>query len=518
LSASMREALNDHLISSEVLLGSAVVGAAQDVKDCPLVDGVDCSPGDAADTYEISAAGTVEDCDGDGQRRADISYAPGGMDCNDRDPAVRPGATDDCADAIDQDCNPSTCPLNDAIAPVFTAIGPASGSAVGCHSAIEVTVEDEGNVASVSLLAPDLVSGGNDTLVATQVGDTDVWRFGAFNELALSTTNGLLTGTRALTLQAFDQAGNRVRRDVQYDFRLMAPNVPSLTPATVGRQTEPFVMTVEATGAASVGVWAAARGRNSLYTVSEAILVGEASGVSGAFTVDPAQFADGQWLLFPRIEDAVGNRLTPSAQAIPVANAGDGTLEMTSDFVCVGAAPQLPVRVLSVGGGGFDRLAWGGLLATALAAAAAEDETLALVSIVGIGVDAEGRIDLSDATSFSNRWVFGFREPGTTRTFSASWLTPALNPGNNPLIDPAGSGVVADIPIADPDRLPDSTALMASYAANSRCRVLSGRASDVVVYTIVDGAPQVTVSNEDGDAWLVNIEPDGSIREVFDCP
>ncbi|MEO1338056.1 MAG: hypothetical protein AAFV29_20600, partial [Myxococcota bacterium] len=290
-------------------------------------------------------------------------------------------------------------------------------------------------------------------------------------------------------------------------------------PATVGQQSEPFTMAIEASGAASIALWAATRQRNDLFAVTEATLIGEAAGSTAAFSVDPAQFADGQWLLFPRIADAVGNRLQPAVTALPLPNPSDGTLEMASDFACVGRPPPLPVRVMTVGtGGGFEKLAWGGLLSTALAAAAAEDEALALVSIVGIGLDADGRIDLSDATSFSNRWIFGFRTPGTTRTFSATWLTPALNPGENPLIDPAGSGVVAETPLVDAAALPDSTTLMAAYAVDANCGPLSGRGSDLVVYTVVDGTPQVTVSNEEGEAWLVNIEADGSISEVFDCP
>jgi len=56
-------------------------------------------PGDY--TLSIAAAGSCWDADGDGYS----DEACGGTDCDDADPAISPGADEDCGDGIDNDCD-----------------------------------------------------------------------------------------------------------------------------------------------------------------------------------------------------------------------------------------------------------------------------------------------------------------------------------------------------------------------------------------------------------------------------
>ena len=311
-------------------------------------DGIDCSPGVVTDTFPIAAGGTIEDCDGDGVLRPDIPYAPGGRDCNDRDAAINPGATDDCADDIDQDCNPSTCPTDDVTPPTVLGVIPAAGTTLGCHAALEVDLDDDRGVTNAFLEAPDLVSGGLTMLVGEPVdGMPGRWRFPPFNTLALGTLDGLRAGSRTVTISAIDGAGNTGRREVSFEFSFARPSVTSMTPLMVGQQNTPFQVTVTATDAVYIALRAAARGNNGIFLSDErAQVLGEISGTSATFTVDPAMLGDGTWLLFPVAEDAIGNRLQPVAFAVPSPTPGVGTLQIDADYRCVTApaAVKMPAR------------------------------------------------------------------------------------------------------------------------------------------------------------------------------
>lgn len=93
--------------------------ASADCLDSPYT----CSEhvcGDAADDdndglFDCADADCQFDSDGDG-----VGGTPCGADCNDADPAIRPGAIEDCSDGVDQDCDAlidcadPDCPVVDA--------------------------------------------------------------------------------------------------------------------------------------------------------------------------------------------------------------------------------------------------------------------------------------------------------------------------------------------------------------------------------------------------------------------
>lgn len=490
--------------------------SARDADQDGLDDGMDCHPGDPNVRYAIRQGGNIEDCDGDGVRRPDLPYPGGGNDCDDRSAEISPLVMDACSDPRDLDCNPATCPVDDQTPPELMSVVPAENSVVGCHVPLEV-VFTEDDATGVELGVSALLEAGRDTYAAERVSER-TWRFPSFNTIAqASASGGLRSGPRTLELRAVDGASNRANLPLSFDFDFRSPTVTSLVPETLGQRRAPFPVVVNADGATLVRLYASPRNADSTYpTDGRATLLDEVSGSTARFMVDPSQLADGQWMLYPVLEDAVGNRLQPFPAALPMPGSPGTGLRVRADYACaMGAAdPELPVLVLTVDSTMTALSGSGALLETALNAARDEDPNLSLVSIVGFGVDANGRVDLADATSFTNAWIFGFRDGN--RSFSVAWRTPAVTT-MVPLIDPRGSGVTAEDPIPNPGQLPDSTEVLALHAREGMCRALGGRDGDAIIYSVVQGVMRVAVSNEEGDFWRALIGSDGSVVEDLDC-
>ena len=93
-----------------------------------LRDGDDCDPIDPARAYPIVSGGSIEDCDGDGALRMDLTYKPGGTDCNDRDPAKQ------------------ICPIDDREGPSIAILDPMPDETVGCHRRIRAHITDPSGV------------------------------------------------------------------------------------------------------------------------------------------------------------------------------------------------------------------------------------------------------------------------------------------------------------------------------------------------------------------------------------
>ena len=83
---------------------------------CPGQDGLDCDDLDAGvypGAEERCGDGVDQDCDGvdlpcpmgDGDRDGQVGVASGGTDCDDTNPTIFSGAPDACGDGVDQDCD-----------------------------------------------------------------------------------------------------------------------------------------------------------------------------------------------------------------------------------------------------------------------------------------------------------------------------------------------------------------------------------------------------------------------------
>ncbi|MEO1233225.1 MAG: putative metal-binding motif-containing protein, partial [Myxococcota bacterium] len=288
---------------------------ASDADEDGLRDGVDCDPGVATETFQILAGGSIEDCDADGVRRPDLPFPGSGLDCDDRAPEVRPGAVDDCSDALDQDCNPATCPSDDRDPPVLEGTLPAAGAAVGCHVELEATVADD-DAASLELVASDLVPSGPDRLAGTRLG-AGLWRFPDFNTLA-GANSGLREGRREVVLNAVDAAGNRSAFALSFSFDFSRPALRSFEPAAGGNRSAPYEVAIQAPGAARIGLFAAPRAQDGTYFADErASALGEVAAETARFTVDPADLSEAPWMLYAVVKDRASVRSMPPVASTP---------------------------------------------------------------------------------------------------------------------------------------------------------------------------------------------------------
>jgi hypothetical protein len=493
----------------EILAGTDPFAADSDGDG--LSDGQDCDPTDPSSAFVVAAGGDSEDCDGDGVERPDRMV--GGTDCNDHDPAIHPGLEDDCATGIDEDCNPSTCPSNDVMAPVITGVDPPDGSVVGCHTQVSASIDDDGNVAVASLYLAEPVPGQPINLFMTR-GAGDRYEAPPVNQA--SSVNGLLAGRHAVEIRAQDGGANMTSIALAYDFAFEVPVVATMTPATVGSRTAPFNVDVQASsskGVVEIRLMTIARGSSGTYQADLATEIGRSASASGSFAIDPSTFADGEHLLFPIVTDAVGNGLRPDSVTFPIG--GNDGLEANADYRCIqGPVPaKLPVRVLVVGQDGYQPSTMMDLFDQAISTAAATDPAADLVSIIAFGVGLDGRVGLDDAASFTKRWQFAFLNASTMRALTVSWYTPAFAT-TNPVVDPNAGNVTATDPFANPAVLVDSPAAITAHA-QAGCPAVAGTDDDWILYHVVDQQAVVSIYTASGSNWRGTAT--APISEIFAC-
>lgn len=471
--------------------------ALSDTDGDGLPDGQDCDPTLRDRAFSIAAGGDLLDCDGDGVGRADPPFGPVGLDCDDRDGAIRPGAEDLCTDAVDQDCNPATCPTDDRDPPVFVSVAPAEGAALGCHSPLFATVTDN---STVSAVVADLPPDGNTprTLFFRGLGGGQ-YRSSPLQQVLFNQADP--SASFPVRYVATDPSGLKAERRVTYRLDLVPPTITRFTPNDLAGLTGPIPFEVEAAsprGVAQVELLAIPRSGAGVYRLADAVVLARQSGATLSANVDPAAFPAGEVLLVPKVIDPVGNRLQPALSTSPVPELGQ--LYVYSDYSCLEALqiPKIPVRVYTPANSPYRPTTMREHLDEARALAAQADPNAAFVKVIGFGLRPDGKIDLSDASSFSKRWEYGFYNPTTQRWITVSWFTPAFA-SSNPVVDLDAGNVVEELPLIDGPGLLDSDQLASAYAGIAGCGTLTGNDDDTIIYHRTDeaGGDEVYVSAMD---------------------
>lgn len=494
----------------ELLLGTDLASADSDGDG--VVDGKDCDPTLAARATVILAGGSHADCDGDGVRRVDAPFGPAGTDCDDRDPAVHPGAEDVCDDAVDSDCNPQTCPADDSEPPELVSVSPGQGESVGCFVAFEARVEDPSGVASVTLRVPT-AAGGESVLALTSDDDVN-WRAPPLQSAVAALAEGA-----SVSLELVDGRGNRKSEDVPVVLDFTLPTASFVSPAGTVRGREPFSVEVTASsphGVTRLDVLLAEETSPLQYTLLDDVLASFPSG-SGSFTFDPSERGEGVYLLLLEVEDGIGNRLTAGDTLLL-----DGAGELGERAMCDGLTPSasVPTRKIEAVTGAVDtdRPKVSDLMDVAFALAAAELPGGEFVKIIGFNLEADGTVDLSVTDNFFPRWEFGFYDAFQDRWLTVSWFSAAYL-STNPVVNANAGNVVEEEPIGlDPAALPDSDVVAAAFAAAPGCPSLTGGDDDYVIYHRIDGVDRVVVSSvlpppvNDSVSWGAAM---GDLSDVF---
>lgn len=470
-----------------------IIGADPAVPDTDadgVLDGADCRPDDVTNAFPITAGGDHADCDADGFDADVPIIGAAGDDCDDTDALMSPAADDDCGTLLDTDCNPATCPVDDSEGPTVALVAPAAGTAVGCHGRVLVGASDPSDVQSLSGQLPDrpITGGFARFLLFTDQGD-GTWRSSPLNDSG----PGLVTGSERLSVTATDTRGNSSAFEAQIDVAIAVPVIGWDAPGALG--TTPVTVNVTTSGPrplASLQIFRADLDENTLIDMDTAVPFATLPATGGSTTIDPLQVPDNS-ALFPVAVDDIGNTLRPTDFGFP--NAGT----TTADFRCDGGNHTLPVTVRR---GDRGRSTMRDLLATSIARAQSVDPQQRLMTVNGIGVGADGAIDLASTTG-TTFWSFTFSNTSGTAGVTVTWYNASVAL-DFPFVQ-SGSGDT-DPPIADVAALVDSDVAVAAYDCGGTGP--TGNGSDSILYTRDFGGTLdfIYLSTADGYSWSVHAD------------
>lgn len=438
-------------------------------------DGVDCAPTDVHDAAHVAVGASLDDCDGDQERRADLPYGEPGTDCDDRDPAVNRRAVDVCDDAVDQDCNPATCPADVGTGPVIALIAPVDGETIGCSRGVVARVSGQASVVTVRLvrlsgaMPPEEV----ESLLMQPTGPA-LYDSGSLEERLRT---WLEDGPQRFLIRATDDAGKTTELPLSVNYAL-GPPVAALNPALIGERSQPFDVTVTAHGRAPI------KRIRLMITPADAssgdrageVELGHGDDTSTVTVrVDPSQFPGASYAIYPLVEDAIGNRLLPEATVHVDGRPNEAV------FGCVFDSGQfVPVARMTkpVNTAGFEAAKMKTHLAEAVAIAQSRDPLAVPASIAGKGIQADGliRLNVPGDAHGDRSWSYTFINTAAMRTIVVSWKDIGAT-AMNPVVE-----VTAPDPfqfslkpmVADPTTFADSDAAVSAFQTDAACPALHG--------------------------------------------
>lgn len=450
--------------------------ALEDSDSDGLKDGEDCDPADGMRSVKIAPGGSVRDCDADGYTRRGPPF--GGDDCDDGAGDIHPGATDHCEDAIDSDCDPSSCPVDDTNPPMVSDFRPDSLIPIGCQARISAVLHDDSLVTSALLAFPDDPYPNSTERLLLMHSDPlggERWESSQIEDASGITP--LTEGNHRIQIRAYDDHGNTGYGEHTIQLAYGVPHIVSLTPDQLpsSGMVQIQIASTVAHGTPHVKIYAAPRGGDGFFHGTDAVMVADGTGGQVTLSIDTGALTAGEYLLFPVIGDDIGNELSPYLSGILSAS-------MTGYYPCVtGANEDIPTRVLMVGNTGFTPATMRDVLAEAVSRANAVDPAARLTQIVGIGVRPDGKVPLDSTTDYSPRWSFGFYNASTQTWLEVAWLTFAFGQPN-PYVTPNAGNISSTDFIADPNALIDSDRAAQIYATIPNCPGLTGDDGDLVQY------------------------------------
>jgi hypothetical protein len=321
----------------ELLLGADPASDDSDVDG--VVDGRDCDPVDAANAFEILDGGAIDDCDADGFRSNDPLLGERGDDCDDENTAVNPGVDDDCTTLLDEDCTPSTCPVDDSEGPTITIVSPADGSTIGCNTAFVVEATDLSDVTSVNMKTPNAPLQGGTQRVVVLIEDDDGHTWRAPNGFGLSGGN-LAAGPLDVDVTAFDTPSNQGVAHASYTLVVDFPSVTMTGPDSLS--DGPAVdVTVTPSGnrpLTSLELRAAPYNPSTTFVdVDQEQVLAALPPTGGTASVSPDALP-GDFVVYPVAVDDIGATASPS----PLGASFSPQTGINTGFFCDGVVHSIP--------------------------------------------------------------------------------------------------------------------------------------------------------------------------------
>jgi putative metal-binding protein len=452
-----------------------------------LLDGKDCFPADASKTFAVLEGGSLEDCDADRSLRADLSFGARGDDCDDLDPARHPGATDACGDGVDEDCNPATCPDDSTGGrPQITVLAPDEGATVGCQMRISARITGDRPITRAEVL---FIGSGSppqiEDTIAMQALSGDRYETPEFQD---ATMHWLTSGVQGYVVRATNDSGKTSTVSRTLRFELDVPTA-TISPATLGPVSAPFMVDVVAgapSGVSSIALMRAPRPTGMDVDRSMETMVAAVNGGHGSWQIDPTMLANGEYVLYPVVEDSVGNVLEPS-KTFSIDQRADGAYITGAAYLCTyaGSNQTLPVLSFEIGPPRVAAAKMRDHLSEALAIAAMRDPMAGLVEIRGFGPESDGRVRLDLAASGEGKWwryeFFNFTD---NRHIQVTWYSAYYSTPNPEVVVEENSpfGFSYHDFMHAPSALADSDEAARVYQMSAGCPPLTGDMNDSLRY------------------------------------